>query len=190
MSRCDRRCVSWAPRRQIIRKGQFWSGPAGALFCCELNEQISKLLQHNRFRVSMSRKGNCYENSTPLWQIFCTNRLPVKGSKFLQAAESRTGLVKKLAKPPRRRDNPFRPHNRGLEPAPETPSPELEISLDLSTEGRTTSAQDRNRTALGPSLADTPLDKLFPETAQICAQARSRPFYSCDQVLSLKGVCF
>ena len=97
-----------------------------------------KMLQKNGFKVSMSGKGNCYDNSAPSRQICDANRLPGNGRKLFQVTEGRTGLAKELPNPPRGRSCPLRIHQRLIQPAPETLSPRLEITRGLRTKGRLT----------------------------------------------------
>jgi putative transposase len=68
----------------------------GSQYCAH---DYQKMLRRHGFKVSMSGKGNCYDNSAPSRPICFANRLPGNGRKLLQVAEGRTGLAPQPANP-------------------------------------------------------------------------------------------
>ena len=105
----------------------------GSQYCAH---DYQKILRKNGFKVSMSGRGNCYDNSAVEPRRF--SRTSGVHRLDLQVAESRTGLAPRLAHPARRRNRPLRIHQWLLQPAPETLDTGMEITRGLRTEGRLT----------------------------------------------------
>ena len=118
----------------------------GSQYCAH---DYQKLLRTHGFKGSMSRKGTCYDRA--ILRHWFKNNGEVRRRKLLQVAplsnccaidcrtmEGRTGLAPQLTNPPRGRGRALRIHQRLLQPAPETLSPQLEITRGLRTESRIT----------------------------------------------------
>jgi len=105
----------------------------GAQYCAH---DYQKLLRKNGFKVSMSGKGNCHDNSAV--ERRGLSRTGGVHPLHLQVPEGRTGLEARMAHPTRCRDRPLRIHQWLLQPAPQTLSPRLEITRGLRTNGRLT----------------------------------------------------